>query len=58
MLLKYSRLTGHTPFTADNESKLKEQIRKAEINTSLPSYLKLTAEGFIFISLTIERKYK
>lgn len=45
ILLENLRLTGHSPFTADNESKLREQIRKAEINTSSPSYFKLTAEG-------------
>ena len=45
------RLTSHSPFTADSESRLKDQIRKAEINTSSHSYGKLSPEGNkIFIS--------
>ena len=39
------RLTSHSPFTADSESKLRDQIRKAEIDTNSNSYIRLTPEG-------------
>jgi hypothetical protein len=50
----FIRLTSHSPFTADSESRLKDQIRKAEINTSSHSYGKLSPEGKeIFIACDV-----
>ncbi len=42
------RLTSHSPFSAETESKLKEQIRKAEINTQSQPYTILSPEGYYF----------
>lgn len=39
------RLTNQNPFHADTEQKLREQIRKAEINRSSTNYMKLSREA-------------
>ena len=39
------RVTCRSPFTADTESKLRDQIRKAEIDTQSISYLMLSPEA-------------
>lgn len=40
-----NRLTSHSPFTAESESKLRDQICKADINVSSKPYLQLSPEG-------------
>jgi hypothetical protein len=44
-LVVHLSLTSQNPFSAETEAKLHEQIRKAEINTITPAYIKLSAEG-------------
>ncbi|RNA10236.1 serine threonine- kinase 33-like [Brachionus plicatilis] len=44
-IIMFFILTSHSPFSAENESKLREQIRNAEINTSLSSYIYLSPEA-------------
>ena len=40
-----SSLTNHSPFTADSDSKLREQIRRAEIDEASKNYNHLSLEG-------------
>ena len=42
----FKRLTSHSPFTADTETKLRDQIKRAELDTRSKSYIKLSPEGF------------
>lgn len=44
-IIMFIILTSQLPFTADTENKLREQIRKAEINTNTPIYMKLSPEA-------------
>lgn len=44
-IIMFFILTSHSPFTAENESKLREQIRNAEVNTNSPSYISLSPEA-------------
>jgi calcium-dependent protein kinase len=38
-------LTSQNPFNADSEQKLREQIRKAEINRNSTNFIKLSPEA-------------
>ncbi|CAF0710394.1 unnamed protein product [Brachionus calyciflorus] len=44
-IIMFFILTSHSPFTAENESRLREQIRNAEINTSSNHYINLSPEA-------------
>jgi serine/threonine protein kinase len=44
-IIMFILLTGQSPFTADNDVKLREQIRHADINRSLKSYNVLSPEA-------------
>lgn len=44
-IIMFFLLTSHSPFTADSESKLRDQIRKAEIDVHSNSYARLSPEA-------------
>lgn len=44
-IIMFFLLTSHSPFSAETESRLKDQIRKAEINTQSLSYTGLSPEA-------------
>jgi hypothetical protein len=41
----FQRVTCRSPFTADSESKLRDQIRKADVDTNSREYKVLSPEG-------------